>query len=135
MSAENGKPKVSYQPSTGLSYDPEEELYWDEEGLAANLIRAAGARPEAALQEVEAALAKLPRVEGSGGGHLYLGAETARLLESAETLAEKAGDSFVTAERLLLALVLAKGTGMGAGMSTSGIFHFGILFLGLFWGQ
>jgi ATP-dependent Clp protease ATP-binding subunit ClpB len=93
----------------------------DEEGLAANLIRAAGARPEAALQEVEAALAKLPRVEGPGGGHLYLGTETARLLESAETLAEKAGDSFVTAERLLLALTLAKGTASAEALSAAGL--------------
>ncbi len=82
----------------------------DREGLAANLIRAAGGDPAAALSEVDAELAKLPRVEGAGAGQLYLAPETARLFDSAEKIAEKAGDSFVTAERLLLALALASGT-------------------------
>ncbi|MDP6344942.1 MAG: Clp protease N-terminal domain-containing protein, partial [Alphaproteobacteria bacterium] len=82
----------------------------DEEGLAAGLIRASGGDPKAALTAVEAALAKIPSVEGGGAGQLYLAPETARLFESAEQLAEKSGDSFVTAERLLLALALAAGT-------------------------
>ncbi len=82
----------------------------DAEGLAANLIRAAGGRPDAALKAVEAELAKLPSVEGGGAGQLYLAPETARLFESAEQLAKKAGDSFVTVERLLLALALATGS-------------------------
>ncbi len=93
----------------------------DEEGLAQNLISAAGGQPEAALQAVEAALEKLPRVEGSGGGQLYLGAELVRVLESAETLAEKAGDSYVTAERLLLALTLAKGTASAEALAAAGL--------------
>jgi ATP-dependent Clp protease ATP-binding subunit ClpB len=59
---------------------------------------------------VEAALEKLPKVEGAGAGQLYIAPETARLFEQAETIAEKAGDSYVTAERLLLALALASGT-------------------------
>jgi ATP-dependent Clp protease ATP-binding subunit ClpB len=82
----------------------------DREGLAANLIRAAGGDPVRALRDVEAELARLPRVEGSGAGQVYLAPETARLFDSAEQLAEKAGDSYVTAERLLLALALASGT-------------------------
>jgi len=82
----------------------------DREGLAANLIRAAGGDPAAALAGAEAELAKLPRVEGGGAGQVYLAPETARLFDSAEQVAEKAGDSFVTAERLLLALALAAGT-------------------------
>ena len=82
----------------------------DEEGLAANLITAAGGDPARARQGAEAELAKLPRVEGSGAGQLHLAAETARVLDAAEQLAERAGDSFVTAERLLLALALAEGT-------------------------
>ena len=79
----------------------------DSEGLAANLIQAAGGDPARALEAVEAALAKLPKVEGTGAGQAYLGAELARVFEQAETLAKKAGDSFVTAERLLLALAMA----------------------------
>jgi ATP-dependent Clp protease ATP-binding subunit ClpB len=81
----------------------------DKEGMAANLIRAAGADPKAALAGIEAELAKMPRVEGSGAGQVYLAPETARLFEQAEQIAEKAGDSYVTVERILLALALAKG--------------------------
>jgi ATP-dependent Clp protease ATP-binding subunit ClpB len=81
----------------------------DKEGMAANLIRAAGGDPKAALAGVEAELAKLPKVEGAGAGQVYLAPETARLFEQAEQIADKAGDSYVTVERLLLALALAKG--------------------------
>ncbi len=93
----------------------------DAEGLAANLIRAAGGRPEAALEGVEAALGKLPKVEGGGAGQVYLGPETARLFEAAEKLAERAGDSFVTAERLLLALALATGTASAGLLKDAGV--------------
>ncbi len=77
----------------------------DEEGLAANLIRSAGGRPEAAQQAVEAALAKIPRVEG-GDGQIYLDTNTARVLDEAEKMARKAGDSFVPVERILVALAI-----------------------------
>src|ERR671919_2574661 len=82
----------------------------DPEGLAANLIKAASGDPKRALDATEAALARLPKVEGSGAGQLYLAPETARLFDQAEKLAEKAGDSYVTAERILLALAMAAGT-------------------------
>ena len=82
----------------------------DPEGLAGNLIRSAGGKPKEALGLAEAALEKMPKVEGSGAGQLYLAPETARLFEQAEKIAKKAGDSFVTAERLLLALAMAAGT-------------------------
>ncbi|MCK5274426.1 MAG: ATP-dependent chaperone ClpB, partial [Alphaproteobacteria bacterium] len=82
----------------------------DKEGLAAGLIRAAGGDPVRALAEAEAALGKQPKVEGSGGGQVYLAPETAKLFEQAEKIAEKAGDSYVTAERLLLALAMGQGT-------------------------
>ncbi len=93
----------------------------DSEGLAANLIRCAGGRPEQAIDGVDQILAKLPEVEGAGAGQIYLAPETARLFESAEKLADKAGDSFVTAERLLLALALAKGTDAATVLSNAGI--------------
>ncbi|MCX7353662.1 MAG: ATP-dependent chaperone ClpB [Alphaproteobacteria bacterium] len=82
----------------------------DDEGLAANLIRSAGGDPARALRDTEAELAKLPKVEGSGAGQVYLAPELARVFDSAQKLAEKAGDSFVTAERLLMALALSKDT-------------------------
>ncbi len=80
----------------------------DEEGLAAGLIRAAGGNPQDALRETEAQLRKIPKVEGSGAGQIYLGPETARVFETATQLANKSGDSFVTAERLLQALTIEK---------------------------
>ena len=93
----------------------------DKEGLAANLIRAAGGRPDAALQGVDDALNKLPKVEGDGAGQVYLAPETARLFESAREIAEKAGDSFVTVERLLLALTLAAGTPSATVLTDAGV--------------
>jgi len=93
----------------------------DKEGLAANLIRAAGGDPKKALANTEAELAKLPKVEGSGAGQVYLAPETARLFEQAEQIAEKAGDSFVTAERLLLALALAAGTAAAKALADAGV--------------
>ena len=68
----------------------------DEEGLAAGLIDRAGGNSRDALAQVELALAKLPKVEGAGAGQLYLAPATARIFDSAERIAEKAGDSFVT---------------------------------------
>ncbi|MCF3934193.1 ATP-dependent chaperone ClpB [Acuticoccus sp. M5D2P5] len=76
----------------------------DNEGLAAGLLTSAGADPKAALAGVERALARLPKVEGSGAGQLHLTPATVKVLQQAEDLAKKAGDSFVTVERLLLAL-------------------------------
>ncbi|MFA6021139.1 MAG: ATP-dependent chaperone ClpB [Rhodospirillales bacterium] len=85
-------------------------LLEDQEGLAANLIAEAGGDAKAALKAVEEALSKIAKVEGAGAGQLFLTPELARVMESAEKLAGKAGDSFVTAERLLMALAMAAGT-------------------------
>ncbi|MEK9645851.1 MAG: ATP-dependent chaperone ClpB [Alphaproteobacteria bacterium] len=92
----------------------------DKEGLAANLIAAAGGDAAVALRETELSLSKLPKVEG-GGGQIYLAPETARLFESARGIAEKAGDTFVTAERLLLALAMAAGTPSADALSKAGV--------------
>ncbi|WP_119274139.1 ATP-dependent chaperone ClpB [Taklimakanibacter deserti] len=80
----------------------------DEEGLASSLISAAGGNSRLALAETEAALKRLPKVSGGGAGQVYLAPETARVFEAANQLAQKAGDSFVTAERLLQALAIEK---------------------------
>ncbi len=93
----------------------------DKEGLAANLIRASGGDPARALASTEAALDKLPRVEGKGSGQVFLSTETARLFEQAEKLADKSGDSFVTAERLLLALALDQNSAAGKALKEAGI--------------
>ena len=92
----------------------------DEEGLAARLINAAGGRDTQVRTGVEAALKKLPKVQG-GSGQVYLAQETAKLLDNAEQVAKKAGDSFVTAEYLLLALVLASGTDSARILKDAGV--------------
>jgi len=93
----------------------------DEEGLAAGLIDRAGGNSREALRQVELALAKLPKVEGSGAGQLYMAPTTARLFDNAEKIAQKAGDSFVTVERLLLALAMEKGTEAAKILSNAGV--------------
>ncbi|RYE55570.1 MAG: ATP-dependent chaperone ClpB, partial [Hyphomicrobiales bacterium] len=81
----------------------------DDQGLASGLIERAGGDAKAARAGVEAALNKIPKVSGDAG-QLYLSRELARVFDTAESAAQKAGDSFVTAERLLLALVVEKDT-------------------------
>ena len=63
----------------------------DLEGLSANLITSAGGDSRVVHREVEANLAKQPKVEGQGAGQIYMAPETARLFEQAEAISEKAG--------------------------------------------
>src|SRR5690606_8677756 len=84
----------------------------DEEGMAAGLIERAGGNVKVALAELEAALKKIPSVSGDSS-QLYLSRELARMFDTAESAAQKAGDSFVTVERLLLALTIEKDTDAG----------------------
>ncbi len=93
----------------------------DNEGLAAGLIDRAGGRSRDALQAAEAALAKLPKVGGNGAGQLYLAPATARLFGEAESIATKAGDSFVTVERMLLGLAMDKTTEAGRILAAAGV--------------
>jgi ATP-dependent Clp protease ATP-binding subunit ClpB len=93
----------------------------DEEGLARNLIRAAGGKPEAAVKAVDAALAKQPKVEGAGAGQLYLAPESNDLFGQAEKLAEEAGDAYVTAERILLALAMVPNTEAAKALAGAGV--------------
>ena len=93
----------------------------DKEGLASNLIRAAQGDPAAVHAAVDAALDKLPHIEGAGAGQVYVASETARLFTEAEKVAEKAGDSFVTVERLLLALTLLKGSAAAKALAAAGV--------------
>jgi ATP-dependent Clp protease ATP-binding subunit ClpB len=93
----------------------------DPEGLAANLITSAGGDSRAVYRAVEANLAKQPKVEGQGAGQVYMAPETARIFDQAEAIAEKAGDSFVTVERMLMALVVAKGTEAADALAKGGV--------------
>jgi ATP-dependent Clp protease ATP-binding subunit ClpB len=79
----------------------------DPEGLASGLISRAGGNAKQALEKTEAALAKLPKVSGSGATQPHMAAALARVLDQAEQMATKAGDSFVTVERALQALSMS----------------------------
>jgi ATP-dependent Clp protease ATP-binding subunit ClpB len=96
-------------------------LLEDKEGLAANLIDAAGGDQGRAIEATNREFYKIPKVEGQGAGQLYLSPESARLFDQAEQLSEKAGDSVVTVERLLLAIALAKDSIGAKILSDSGV--------------
>jgi len=77
----------------------------DDQGLSANLIRRAGGAPERVTEAVELAVGKLPKVSGDAG-QVYADGATVRVLDEAEKIARKAGDSFVPVERMLMALAM-----------------------------
>jgi ATP-dependent Clp protease ATP-binding subunit ClpB len=93
----------------------------DSEGLAGGLIDRAGGNSRAILKATEDALNKLPKVSGSGAGQVYLAPELARAFDAAEKAADKAGDSFVTVERLLLGLTLEKDSDAGSILKKGGV--------------
>jgi len=80
----------------------------DPEGLVSGLISRAGGNAKEALQKTEAALAKLPKVSGSGATQPHMTPALSRVLDQAEQIATKAGDSFVTVERALQALAMTR---------------------------
>ncbi|KQM61565.1 MULTISPECIES: ATP-dependent chaperone ClpB [unclassified Sphingomonas] len=93
----------------------------DDQGMASGLINAAGGDARRANAETDAALARVPAVSGSGAqSSPGLDNDTVRLLDQAEQIATKAGDSFVTVERLLLALTLSPGAA-GKALTTAGV--------------
>ena len=97
-------------------------LLEDEQGMASGLIRAAGGDAATALRETDAALAKVPAVTGGGAQQPPgLDNDAVRVLDQAEQVAQKAGDSFVTVERMLLALVLSTSTSAGKALAAAGV--------------
>jgi ATP-dependent Clp protease ATP-binding subunit ClpB len=93
----------------------------DPEGLASGLIDSAGGNSREALRAVEEVLRKRPKVEGGGAGQLYLDPSLARAFDAAQKAADKAGDSYVTVERLLLGLALEKNSEAGKILAQSGL--------------
>lgn len=89
----------------------------DKEGLAANLMRTAKADPAKALEAVTRAVDKMPQVQGA---QMYVAQDLGRVLDQATQAAEKAGDSFVTAEYMLLALTTS-GTTAGKILQDAGL--------------
>jgi ATP-dependent Clp protease ATP-binding subunit ClpB len=94
-------------------------LLEERDGLTRALVQSAGGRPDEADRAVEAALGKLPKVEG-GSGQLYMKPETARVFADAETSSKAAGDAFVTTERLLIALA-KEGGEAAAALKSAGV--------------
>ncbi|MBA3669856.1 MAG: ATP-dependent chaperone ClpB [Sphingomonas sp.] len=94
----------------------------DEQGMAAGLINAAGGDGKAAKREADIMVAKIPSVTGSGATSAPgLDGDTMRILDQAGEIAKKAGDSYVTVERILLAMALAKGSDIGAALEKAGL--------------
>jgi ATP-dependent Clp protease ATP-binding subunit ClpB len=91
----------------------------DPEGLCSGLIQRAGGNPTLVRAEVEATLKKLPKVSG-GSGQVYVSQQLAKVFETAEQAAKKAGDGYVTVERLLLALAIEKDTDAGKMLAKAG---------------
>ncbi|MGZ5791891.1 MAG: AAA family ATPase, partial [Croceibacterium sp.] len=97
-------------------------LLEDKEGMASGLIQRAGGNPAKAVADVDAALAKIPAVSGSGAQAAPgLDNDCVRVLDQAEQVADKAGDSFVTVERLLLALAIGKTNAAGQALKAAGV--------------
>ncbi len=97
-------------------------LLEDEQGMAAGLITAAGGDAKKATTYVDTALAKIPAVSGSGAQNAPgLSNDAVRVLDQAEQVAQKAGDSYVTVERLLLALALSTNTVAGQSLGAAGV--------------
>lgn len=92
----------------------------DDQGMATGLVDRAGGNSKTLRANVEAGLKKIASVSG-GGGQLYMSREMARVFETAEKAADKAGDSFVTVERLLLALVIEKDSDAGKLLKSAGV--------------
>ncbi len=92
----------------------------DEQGMASSLIERAGGDAKQARIANDAALAKLPKVSG-GSGQVYLSQPLAKVFSTAEDAAKKAGDSFVTVERLLLALAIESSASTAATLKKAGV--------------
>src|ERR1700709_73875 len=93
----------------------------DPEGLASGLIDRAGGSSRDARIALEAALGRRPKVSGSGASQVQLARSLARVFDQAEQVADKAGDSYVTVERLLLALALDKESDAGKILARAGV--------------
>jgi ATP-dependent Clp protease ATP-binding subunit ClpB len=93
----------------------------DPEGLCAGLIDRSGGNAKQALSAVEAALKKLPKVSGGGVAQPHMTSALARIFDQAEKIAQKAGDSYVTVERLLLAFAMDRETDAGKILQKAGV--------------
>ena len=120
QSAQTGAIRMNHQRIT-----PEhllKALLEDNEGMAAGLIQRAGGNPQFATQEIDKALAKVPAVSGGGAQQTPgLDNDAVRVLDQAEQLATKAGDSYVPVQRIVQALALAANTPAGQALKAANV--------------
>src|SRR5688572_24274294 len=93
----------------------------DDDGLALRLIQASGGDAARIKKDIEGAIAKFPSVRGPGAGGLRISNDLAKILDNAALLAEKSGDRFVTAERILQAMLMLKTSNAAEIMSAGGL--------------
>jgi ATP-dependent Clp protease ATP-binding subunit ClpB len=93
----------------------------DEDGLALRLLTSANADTSVLKRSLDRAIAKFPVVEGSGAGGLRISSDLAKILDTALSLAEKSGDKFLTLERILQAMILAKKSDIAGILEDAGL--------------
>ncbi|MCK6418189.1 MAG: ATP-dependent chaperone ClpB, partial [Alphaproteobacteria bacterium] len=110
--------------SSHQSLEPEHVLKAmldDADSLTRSLVRAAGGDEAKLQRSVEQALAKLPQVKGPGAGGVRLSSDLSKIVDNALILAEKAGDKFVTLERVLQAMLMAKKASVAEILESAGV--------------
>ncbi|MEC9235311.1 MAG: Clp protease N-terminal domain-containing protein, partial [Pseudomonadota bacterium] len=98
----------------------------DDTGAVAKLLSASGADLHKLQSKVNQALSKLVNVTGSGAGGLRLSTDLIKILDKALQLSEKSGDKFVTSERILQSMLIAKATNVAEIMADSGLTDTGL---------
>jgi ATP-dependent Clp protease ATP-binding subunit ClpB len=93
----------------------------DEDAQISRLIKNAGGNAALLKKNIEQSLAKLPSVDGPGAGGLRLSNDLAKIMDNAEQLSEKSGDKFLTSERVLQAMTLAKASEVTGHLESAGV--------------
>jgi len=93
----------------------------DEDGFIRKLVQAAEGDAQRLSKEIDAALAKVPEVTGGGAAGLRISTDLAKIVDNALNLSEKAGDKYVTGERILQAMAMAKATDIQGILQNAGI--------------
>lgn len=94
----------------------------DEDGLIKKLVKSTDGNLSRLQKSIDAALAKFPAVSGPGSGQLRISSDLAKIVDNALKLAEKSGDKFITLERVLQAMILAKKTDVGGYLEDAKVF-------------
>ena len=110
--------------SSHQSLEPEHLLkvmLEEDDRFISNILQTADADKDKLLKDLNTAIAKFPKVEGPGAGGLRISNDLAKILDQAITFAEKSGDKFVTGERILQAMLMAKATNVQDVLERSGL--------------